>query len=622
MRVRPLRLLLAGLLCLSTILAAPVEPAAGGPPAQAEGTVIRVTTIQDEVLANSACSLREAILAANQDASVGGCPAGSGVDTILVPAGSFTLTILGSGENEGMTGDFDLTESVFIRGAGNENTSLHTGEGFIDRFFHILSPAVTVEISDLRMAGGKISNEEGTPNPEPGGGAIYNLGALRLNNTRYYLNRADGRNTTGGAIYNAQNLTIINSTFESNFTEEMGAAIANHGDMLLRAVEFHSNHGVPIDNSAGSEAMIDNSLFQDNGRSFEDEQKQGIGAINNAGLMVIRTSVIQHSEARGVGAIRNSGDLRIIDSIIRNNESWEGPSGIEQMDGELILLRTQVLDNMGGFDGGGLVINNAESVWIEQCLFSGNSNYHGGGIRHRNGPTTILNTTISNNYAYNGGGMEINGTGVRIVSSTITGNNTNEEGGGIFSRGTFTIENSTVSDNYSSFGGGMYLVGAEATILNTTITSNRQGGIRTGFGFTGTVRVGSSIIAGNYDDDEEPVLRDCLTPEGEITSLGRNLVGTTGECVWTSAVGDILGSHSQPIDPRLEPLRDNGGLTMTHALAPGSPALNAAGTQNCPDTDQRGVRRPQGPACDMGAFEMEVPEPTVDSTFYLPYIRR
>ncbi len=98
---------------------------------------------------------------------------------------------------------------------------------------------------------------------------------------------------------------------------------------------------------------------------------------------------------------------------------------------------------------------------------------------------------------------------------------------------------------------------------------------------------------------------DCRSP---VESRGHNLVGDGCLCTTT---GDLVGTVSEPIDPLLGELRDNGGPTLTHALLPGSPAIDAGnpappGTVGtaCPATAQRGVARPQGPRCDIGAFEL------------------
>ena len=70
--------------------------------------------------------------------------------------------------------------------------------------------------------------------------------------------------------------------------------------------------------------------------------------------------------------------------------------------------------------------------------------------------------------------------------------------------------------------------------------------------------------------------------------------------------GFNMGTHIHTDDPKLGPLADNGGLTMTHALLSGSSALNRGTSAGAPSTDQRGVSRPQGSGYDMGAFELEV----------------
>ena len=91
-----------------------------------------------------------------------------------------------------------------------------------------------------------------------------------------------------------------------------------------------------------------------------------------------------------------------------------------------------------------------------------------------------------------------------------------------------------------------------------------------------------------------------------MNSLGSILVSDPSGCVISgTTAGNQLGT-----DPRLGPLADNGGPTLTHALLPGSPAIDAVTAGNCPAADQRGVSRPQDGtgdgvrACDIGAFEV------------------
>lgn len=130
----------------------------------AYSSTITVTTTDDELLDNSTCSLREAIRAANSDAAVDACAAGNGADTILLPAGTYTLTIEGRAEDASASGDLDITSDLAIQGAGADVTIVQacapTPEELscpgIDRVFHI-DPAgarITVEISGLTVQNG------------------------------------------------------------------------------------------------------------------------------------------------------------------------------------------------------------------------------------------------------------------------------------------------------------------------------------------------------------------------------------------------------------------------------------------------------------------------------------
>ena len=117
--------------------------------------------------------------------------------------------------------------------------------------------------------------------------------------------------------------------------------------------------------------------------------------------------------------------------------------------------------------------------------------------------------------------------------------------------------------------------------------------------------INSSIVAGN-DASEGPEVY------GVLTSKGYNLVQDTSACtIAGDTTGNIIGQ-----DPLLGPLRDNGGPTETHALLLGSPAIDAGSCQDAGGnpvlTDQRGVARPQGAGCDIGAYEL-VPADAVPS---------
>ena len=102
-----------------------------------------------------------------------------------------------------------------------------------------------------------------------------------------------------------------------------------------------------------------------------------------------------------------------------------------------------------------------------------------------------------------------------------------------------------------------------------------------------------------------------FTGAGGLQSTGYNIIGNNADAVINSQPTDQIGTPASPIDPLLGPLADNGGPTLTHALQPGSPAINR-GDPAAPRQDQRGYSRLGVP--DVGAFEFNGIPPTPTPT--------
>ncbi len=181
-----------------------------------------------------------------------------------------------------------------------------------------------------------------------------------------------------------------------------------------------------------------------------------------------------------------------------------------------------------------------------------------------------------------------------------------------------TVTNSTVSGNHAGDGGGLYSVDA-MTVTNSTIADNSA--TRSGGGIVGAISIADTIVAGNRvsSGGSNP---DCA---GTPRSLGYNLLGTGAGCsaFVDNVNGDLVGTAGSPVDARLGPLQDNGGPTLTHALLPGSPAIDAGNPDGCRDdkgnlltTDQRGAPRPDaaGAWCDIGAYEYDTAAATPIAT--------
>jgi beta-glucanase (GH16 family) len=287
--------------------------------------------------------------------------------------------------------------------------------------------------------------------------------------------------------------------------------------------------------------------------------------------------------------------------------------------GSTATLRHLVIANGFGFDLAGGILNNG-TVNLERSVVTGNAVgasandfwKGGGGIYSgQNSTLNVIDSTVSNNRTtlVDGGGIyAFFNSAVRIENSTVSGNVAGNVGGGIRMLGNATIVNSTLSGNTSSawFGGALFHTDGVANLVNSTVTANLAPASANAALFVGTftaanatLNVTNSIVAENADLDGNPGTGCFVAPFGSgvvtLTSGGAN--------VFTDPTCAPVASDQVVSAAGVAPLAANGGPTLTHALNPGSPALDAANPASCPATDQRGVARPQGAGCDAGSVE-------------------
>lgn len=343
------------------------------------------------------------------------------------------------------------------------------------------------------------------------------------------------------------------------------------------------------------------------------------------------------AESYGGGLYNDGGNIRLSGCTISSNRVQPGfaaghGAGIFHRAGDMSIVNSTISGNSGGFAGGGICVDEAGTASIQHTTIANNSSGDGGGICNggtitlensiviantgnwgggvaAGGVTSVTHSTITGNIAETGAGFHISGnlymentlvganvatgvgggtyvSGTASIDSSTFANNEGANGAGATVNGSLWMQNSTISAND---GHGVWEHGGTVALTHCTISDNVAGGVVT---FRddrgGTVAINNSILANN-------IAGDCLEDVDGVIDLGFNII-EDGSCI----------SHptSMSGDPMLGPLADNGGPTPTHALLPGSIAIDAGDCAGGTVTeDQRGVSRPRGAACDIGAFE-------------------
>jgi hypothetical protein len=342
----------------------------------------------------------------------------------------------------------------------------------------------------------------------------------------------------------------------------------------------------------------------------------------------------------GGGAIRidQNETVSISNTVVTGNtSSGDDGGGLLGRSGSILSVTDSTFSNnivTGNVnDGGGLSFQFGANATIESCTITGNSTEDaGGGIELGFGSLTISDSTISNNTSgRRGGGIACDTTkgNLTVVRSTISGNTTTtnlvggDGGGGIFGVGIkATILDCTITGNQTinaavggsgggGDGGGIDIDGGidffnpgSWTIRSSTIAFNsaagKGGGIVTRGSAFPDVTLQSSIVADNTSAGSPS---DLVNLTGTISG-DHDLIRATpaANTIAINKGGNLFG-----VDPLLAPLASNGGLTQTHALKAGSPAIDKGSNPANLDTDQRGAPfgRVAGSAADIGAFEVQ-----------------
>lgn len=525
---------------------------------------------------------------------VAGAASGDIVDLSALDCGTITLT---SGQIEVHVDD------LTVLGPGRDALTID-GNNAGRLFFH--DGAGTLTLSSLTLAHGRADN--GAANPTPtllagaSGGCVFSRDAGGNFTSKIALTDATvtgceafssaagtGSPAFGGAVYAGNSITLVRSTISNNKATQAGSASGAFGGGLGSIL--------------GSIVLTDSIV---SGNSASTTYNGGLVHVDGGGLngrhVIVSGSTIENNfagcETGGTctshgGGITTGSDLSITKSSVVGN-------------------RLAATDTVRGAGIYGSFSNPNQSSSISDTTIGGNSATSSG--------------ATSNGGPSGGGGLFAWSSSVAISGSTISGNSA-PTGGGIFAdyygTAALTLADSTVSGNSAANAGGVYLGHSSgyygnstppAVIRSSTITANSSSAVNAAGGVVdkhpsgGPSTFQSTIVAGNTA--AAPAAADLTVALGSITGAN-NLI--------LAAAGVTLPSGTLSTDPQLGPLQDNGGRTFTHALQPGSPAIDAGNNASGLPFDQRGsgYRRVVGAAADIGAFEVQsgVTPPTLLKSF-------
>ncbi|MEO8355341.1 MAG: right-handed parallel beta-helix repeat-containing protein [Chloroflexota bacterium] len=283
------------------------------------------------------------------------------------------------------------------------------------------------------------------------------------------------------------------------------------------------------------------------------------------------------------------------------------------------------------FYGGGMY-NKSGSPTLSNLIFSENTaTKYGAGMYNESSSPSVTNATFSSNSAEYGAGMYNEGSSPSVTNATFSSNSA-QRGAGMYSTlsSNVILTNVTFSENAASVrGGGMTVSGSSPFLTNVTFSGNTAqwgGAMHNSFGgnptlehvtFSGNSASTNGSAIFNYSNSN-PIITNSILYGNSVDEIYNDLTIPASIPVVTYSIvqGGHSGTGNLDADPLLGALANNGGYTQTMALGTDSPAIGAGNNADCPGTDQRGVTRPQGSLCDMGAYEFidaTAPDTSIDS---------
>lgn len=396
---------------------------------------------------------------------------------------------------------------------------------------------------------------------------------------------ADAKTTSiGGGVF-AQNvdLTIADCVFDGNSGGSGGGLHVQASNLEIRRTRFFKNAAV---NGRGGGMLVSASgavsLFDCDFSENTAAAGGGLWAQNCPDLTMEQCRVNDNVLS---GTISGTPDYKSAAGVGVSAHTYYFNSSSSTPPLRKFTIRdSEITGNSGGTMGGGLYLRYGVTASVERTAISKNSTgWYGGGILLDKRSNLVLD------------------------ASTIAGNSAGTIGGGLALWGgdssvTFVVRNSTISSNSAGMEGGAIdlFTSGSVRIDNSTIVDNTAA--KTGGGFNhyfGSATINSTIIARNASPDSP----DWASYKRAAT-VDHSFIGIAPTSTNITYTATLTGTAAFPLDPLLGPLADNGGPTLTHALLPGSPAINAGSNTAGLLTDQIGQTRVVGGSADMGAYEL------------------
>ena len=596
-------------------------------------TVTKTGDSDDGACTPSLCSLRDAIRY-------------STADTVVLPARSAHYRVA--------AGAIRVGRPVTVQGAGADVSAIDAESTGEHRVFELTAfggaPAATVAFRGVTIMGAQATEAPGGAGiyVEPGGPNLLLRNSVVSHNRVYMTADVTSDHNGGAGIHNAatSSTRLLGTRVAGNnfYFEQSGPGCCNGGGGVYSEGPLEIGAGSSVEGNNVTmqdpySAQVYASPFSGGGGVYQDSAAET--NIWNSRIVANKANVAEAACCQGGGGIYLHGLGRSASTTLTNvNIEGNGVSVYAPADNSSSHGGGGIYTTGGIEMTGGTLKGNFASVTAGDCCHGGGAAY----IHTTTAPSRFTRVTLAGNKALlEGDGCCLGGGAIhlhtlsapfavrrsllRFNRAYIAGGATTSGGGAVHehtgSKHAIDYVNSTISDNAATAGwsdevggGGLFSLNqptAVTRLANVTLAGNSApigGGVLSS---SSVVRAKNSIVAAN----RAPVGRNCGavttgpgSPSPRVVSFGHNLEDAPASCPF-GAAGDRLVPRGRV---RLARLADNGGPTLTRALLAGSPAIGGGDPAGCRafsgsllPMDQRGVPRPFGRRCDIGAFEAQLP---------------